>query len=136
MNDTKSAHSKKPAFYVSDRLYDFLKFFVMIVAPSAASLYILAGKIFNLPDTMLYIIVVYLLLSAFLGGVLIFLSRSRSRIRYGCDGSMIVKPRSDGGTIYSLELDEDPVELKEKNVVSFLVVHESRSLRTASNETI
>lgn len=133
MTKIKKDIGHKPPLYMSDGLYEFLRFFCMIVSPTGAAAYLLASKIFDLSDVVLYLVVAYLFFSALVGGFLIAAPKVRAKIPWGQDGSIVVTETPEGRTIYSLELDDDPESLQDKRIVSFSIVKNDRKSNNAYN---
>lgn len=135
MDTLKSDHGRRPSFYISERLQDFLAFFCLIVVPMTSGSYILAASMLALPESILTVVVIYLLFATFLGVILVVSTRNKRRSRFLSDGVMVVSKDPDGTTIYSLELNEDPEYLKDKRSITFVVVNDLRNSNNAFNET-
>lgn len=87
---------------------------VQLYIPGTASIYFIFSLIFELPYTV-QIIGILAIFSTMLGLIL-------RRVSNHHDGKIVVETSESGGKVFSLELEGDPVELEEKDSVSFKIV--------------
>lgn len=119
MND----RTPEPPIRISNVFYDFLKAFVMIVSPSAAAIYLALSTALEVPGIP-WAVIVCLAVTALLGLMLMITARQyqASDLRY--DGKMLVSEGEEGDLLYSLEIDDDPADLKLKSHISFKVIND------------
>lgn len=110
--------SPKGKPFLSNRNYDVLKNLTQLWLPAFGTLYFTLAGIWGLPaaDEVVGTVVA---VDTFLG---VFLGLSSKNYDSTASGTIVVA-RSDEGEIegYSMELDEDPVALAEKDEVRFKV---------------
>lgn len=128
MKKTDEVKKKQPWVTITNGLYEFLKFFLLVISPSSAAIYLWLSTIFKLP-LVPWAVISYLLVTSVLGVFLYVSSRtySRSDLRY--DGKMLVTENEEGELLYSLELNDDPNVLRMKAHISFKVI----DLRSSDN---
>jgi len=90
------------------------KQFIQIYIPAVSSLYFIVSAIVGLPFTV-EVIGTLAIVETFLG------IRITNKAKH-YDGQMIVVEKTEGGKLFSLQLNGDPEELEEKDSVSFKVV--------------
>ena len=112
---------KEPGIIVSNKVYDFLRAFAMVISPSASAMYLGLSLTLGFPHVMVTVIFTSLV-TAVLGVFLIITSRvyHESDLRY--DGKMMVSENEEGELLYSLELNDDPEPLRLKSRIVFKVV--------------
>ena len=112
---------KEPGIIVSNRVYDFLKAFLMVILPSATAMYLGLSYVFGFPHVIVTVLFTSLVTSI-IGVFLIITSRvyHESDLRY--DGKMMVSENEEGELLYSLELNDDPEPLRLKSRIVFKVV--------------
>lgn len=106
--------------FLSNRLYDSLKFVAQILLPAVGTLYYGVAVIWHLPkaDEVVGTIVV---VDTFLG-VLLGLSSQKynnSDVKYA--GAIDIERKADGLKVYSLNLNADPELLDQSKEVTFKV---------------
>ena len=128
MKKTDQVKNKQPWVIITNGLYDFLKFFLLVIAPSSAAIYLWLSTIFRLP-LVPWAVISYLLVTSALGMFLYLSSRSYSHSDLRYDGKMLVSQNEEGELLYSLELNDDPNVLRMKAHISFKVI----DLRSSDN---
>lgn len=118
-------HDKKeePNVIVSNKMYDFLKVFVMVIAPSASAIYLGLSISFDLPYVNA-VVVTTMSVTAAIGLFLFITSKTYHLSDVYYDGRMLVKENELGELMYTLELNEDPEPLRLKSRIVFRVVSE------------
>lgn len=118
-------HDKKeePNVIVSNKMYDFLKVFVMVIAPSASAIYLGLSISFDFPYVNA-IVVTTMSVTAAIGLFLVITSKTYHLSDVYYDGRMLVKENELGELMYTLELNEDPEPLRLKSRIVFRVVSE------------
>lgn len=118
-------HDKKeePNVIVSNKMYDFLKAFVMVIAPSASAIYLGLSISFDFPYVNA-IVGTTMSVTAAIGLFLIITSKTYHLSDVYYDGRMLVKENELGELMYTLELNEDPEPLRLKSRIVFRVVSE------------
>lgn len=105
---------------INKKLYDILKFIAQIALPALGTLYFTIGGIWGIPYSAEVVKTIMAIDAAL--GVLLGLSTAsynRSDAKYA--GKMVVSDKAEGGKLYSLELNDDPEPLAERNEVLFKV---------------
>lgn len=128
MKNKTRVSKPSPLIIITNSLYEFLKFFIMVIAPSSAALYLWMSTIFRLP-LVPGAVVSYLFVTSVLGLFLVFSSKSYARSNLHYDGKMLVSENEEGELLYSLELNDDPDVLRMKAHISFQVI----DLRSSNN---
>lgn len=118
-------HDKKegPNVIVSNKMYDFLKVFVMVIAPSASAIYLGLSISFDFPYVNA-VVVTTMSVTAAIGLFLFITSKTYHLSDVYYDGRMLVKENELGELMYTLELNEDPEPLRLKSRIVFRVVSE------------
>jgi hypothetical protein len=109
---------------LSDHSYNLIKKLVQIVLPALATLYFTLSTIWDLPYAE-QIVGTLAAVATFLGVVLGLSKKSYDASDAKYDGDVIVTQTPLGNTRYSLELNTDPEELKNKKDISFKVMVDS-----------
>lgn len=118
-------HDKKeePNVIVSNKMYDFLKAFVMVISPSASAIYLGLSISFDFPYVNA-VVVTTMSVTAAIGLFLFITSKTYHLSDVYYDGRMLVKENELGELMYTLELNEDPEPLRLKSRIVFRVVSE------------
>lgn len=118
-------HDKKeePNVIVSNKMYDFLKVFVMVIAPSASAIYLGLSISFDFPYVNA-VVVTTMSVTAAIGLFLFITSKTYHLSDVYYDGRMLVKENELGELMYTLELNENPEPLRLKSRIVFRVVSE------------
>lgn len=118
-------HDKKeePNVILSNKMYDFLKVFVMVIAPSASAIYLGLSISFDFPYVNA-VVVTTMSVTAAIGLFLFITSKTYHLSDVYYDGRMLVKENELGELMYTLELNEDPEPLRLKSRIVFRVVSE------------
>lgn len=105
--------------FMSNKLYDSLKFLAQILLPALGTLYFALAAIWGLPAAE-QVMGTIIAIDAFLGVVLGISTRAYNNSDARYDGSLDVV---DGGDkkLYSLNLEGDPAKLDQKDEVRFKV---------------
>lgn len=104
---------------LSDKTYNFLKWFALIALPALGTLYFILSAALGLPYGEKVMGVVSAVMT-FLG-ILLGISTSSYNRSSAFDGSMIVNNNDPEKTVYSLELDTPIEDLPTKDSVVFKV---------------
>ena len=115
---------KEPLIMLSNCLYDYLKAMNMVVLPGGTALYLGLFTAFGLSWSV-EVVIFSLLFTAFLGTLLILSSRSHLKSDLKYDGTMLVTQNEEGEILYTLELDDNPIDLRLKSHISFKVLSEA-----------
>lgn len=113
---------KDPSVIVSNKVYDFLKAFTMVIAPSASAMYLGLSVTFDFPYVEV-VVISSLTITAVLGLFLIITSKTYHESDVYYDGRMLISENEEGELLYSLELNEDPEPLRLKAKIIFKVVN-------------
>lgn len=108
---------------ISNKLYDFLKAFTMVVLPSSAAVYLGLSHAVNLPYSPGAVITT-LVVGAILGIFLIIASKEYHESDSHYDGRMLIRENEEGELMYCLELSDEPELLQLKSRILFKVVRE------------
>lgn len=106
---------------LNDRTYDIVKQLVQIVLPALGTLYFTLAAIWDLPAAE-QVIGTLAAVATFLG---VFLGLSHKKYMEDdkrFDGDVVVT-KTDVGVLYTLELNDNPDELKDRKELSFKVVN-------------
>lgn len=114
---------EEPNVIVSNKMYDFLKVFVMVIAPSASAIYLGLSISFDFPYVNA-VVVTTMSVTAAIGLFLLITSKTYHLSDVYYDGRMLVKENELGELMYTLELNEDPEPLRLKSRIVFRVVSE------------
>lgn len=112
------APSKQP--FMSNRLYDSLKFLAQIFLPALGALYYGVAHIWGLPkaDEIVGTLVV---VDTFLGGLLHISTKQYNDGDAKYAGVIDIENKPDGVKVYSLNLNTDPSSLDKSKEVTFKV---------------
>lgn len=110
-----------PSPLLSDRMYNILKWLVVIVLPAFGSLYFGLSQIWGLPKAE-EVVGTVTLLATFNGVILGISTRSYENSPQKYDGAMIISTTGDGKKNYSLNLESDPYDLDTKKEILFRVL--------------
>ena len=102
---------------LSNKVYDFLKVVTLLILPAAATLYFTIAQIWGLPNAE-EVIGTITAVATFLG-VITRISTSSFQ-KNGADGVVVVEPNGDR-KVFSLELNTDPDELQNQQVITLKV---------------
>ena len=109
-----------PKASLSDKTYNVLKTIVQLWLPASATLYFTLAAIWDWPNAEG--VLASAAAVATFGGIVLRLSvKSYAADNRNFDGIINVSSPTPDSTLYSLELDGDPAELKDKTQVSFKV---------------
>lgn len=117
----KTTKHSEPFITISNGFYDFLKAFVMIIAPSAIAIYLGCAALFDFPREVEFEIAL-LACTIVLGFLVYFSSRRYLKSDLRCDGEIYVSLGETGEMLYSLELNDDPDVLRFKSHILFRVI--------------
>ena len=107
-------------YFMSNKVYDFLKFLVQIALPAFGTLYFTLASIWGLPAAE-QVVGTIVALSTFFGVVLQLSKKSYNSSEGQYDGSINIQEREDGVKVYSLNLNQDTSVLDSKKNVKFKV---------------
>jgi hypothetical protein len=115
---SESTNTSKPLF--TGAQYDVLKRIAQYVLPALATFYITVGTLWGLPNVE-QVAGTITAIDVALGVILGISKRSYNASDAPYDGTLVVVPQEDGGTLYSLEVDGDPEAIKDLSSVNFKV---------------
>jgi hypothetical protein len=105
---------------LSNNAYNIMKRVVTVVLPAISSLYFGLAQIWDLPAPE-QVVGTIALITTFLGVLLGISSSQYNHSEQAYDGTVVVSPKPDGGTLYSLEMNEDVDKLKDMDSLRFRV---------------
>lgn len=105
---------------MTNKLYERLKFIHQIVIPLSAFAYLIIGSLFDW-EHVKDVLTVYVIGSSLLGVWLAISTRKYHLNGNQYDGVMVVEENAEGGFVYSLVLDTDVDELRDKHSITFQV---------------
>lgn len=112
--------AETPSLPMSDAMYTRLKFVALVLLPALSTLYFALGGIWGLP-AVTQVIGTLAAIDTFLGVVLKVSTKRYDASDAKYDGRMVMMDKPEGGKLYSLELNGDPLDMSEKSVVMFKV---------------
>lgn len=104
--------------YLSNGLYDKIKFVALILLPAVGTLYFGVAGIWNLPAAE-QVVGTIVAVDTFLGVLLGFSTSKYKEDKYA--GDIVVEKNDDGSKMFSLELHSDPEDLDARQEVLFKV---------------
>ena len=107
-------------YMISNKLYDCLKSFALVLLPGLGALYFTLSSIWGLPAAE-QVLGTVTALGTFIGVFLRASTKSFENSEQRHDGSIDVLPTDEGGIRYSLNLKDDPELIADANSVSFKV---------------
>ena len=107
-------------FAFGEKTYQALKFVALVLLPAMTTLYFTLGNVLDLPNVE-QVIGSMTAIDTFLGVLLGISTKSFNKQNPAYDGHMVIQETQAGGVLYSLELDSEPEELKNKKKVTFRV---------------
>lgn len=107
-------------YFLSDKVYNFLKKLVQLVLPAAATLYWTLATTWDLPNPD-QVVASAAAFATFFGVLLMLASKSYDASLSKFDGQIVVSQDEDGNKAFTLELAGDPYALDQKSNVSFKV---------------
>jgi hypothetical protein len=108
--------------FLSDKQYNRVKFFSGLVLPAAGTLYFALATIWHLPAAK-EILGTIVAVQAFFG-VLLGVSSNQYKESNARFGGVIRVVKDENKVLYSLDLNDDPVKLKDKHEITFKVENE------------
>lgn len=120
ISDAGDLNVSPPKPLLKSGTYDNLKKMVQIVLPACASLYFSLAQIWGLPSAE-QVVGTLAILATFFGILLTLSSWSYHAVEAQTDGEIVVMVNEDGKKLYSLELNGDPNEIDNKEVIKFKV---------------
>lgn len=117
-DDNVSVEETTRPFWMSDAIYNFLKWMAQIVLPAGATFYLTIGDLWDLPnpDKVSGTIVAF---DTFLGVVLLITNKAYNNSPSKYDGVIDVKDIEDGPKVYKLLVNTavDEIDQKEQLVL-------------------
>lgn len=107
-------------YFLSNKLYDVLKFITLVVLPALGTLYFTLANIWGLPAAE-QVLGSVTALCTFLGITLKLGDKSYNNSEGKYDGFINIEPKDDGGTSYSLNLNGDPELINDATQITFKV---------------
>lgn len=120
VSDSGDLHQTPPKPLLKSGTYDTLKKLVQIVLPAVASLYFSLAQIWGLPAAE-QVVGTLALFATFFGILLTLSSWSYRAVEAQTDGDVVVMINEEGKKIYTLELNSDPNDLDQKELLKFKV---------------
>jgi hypothetical protein len=114
-NETPVIVTQKRDHLLSNKVYDGVKFLAMIILPAAGTLYFALAGIWGLPKAE-EVVGTIVALDTFFGLILSISDKSYNKSEAKFDGTVLVS-ETPTKTLYSLELNSDPNDLKDKNQI-------------------
>jgi Putative phage holin Dp-1 len=118
-NETVDVPSESKKF-LSENLYNRLKFFSLIVLPALTTLYFTLGTMWEWGNVQ-QIMGTMVALNTFLGVILGISTKRYNDSDAKYDGNIVITESESGGKLYSLEVNGDPSEIDLKKTVIFKV---------------
>jgi hypothetical protein len=107
-------------YFLSDKLYDFLKKLVQLVLPALATLYWTLAKNWDLPNPD-QVVASAAAVATFLGVLLAVGARSYAKSSSKFDGDIVVVVDENGNKSFTFELNDDPYDLDQKPNANFKI---------------
>lgn len=120
VSDSGDLHVSPPKPLLSSSQYELLKKLVQIALPAIASLYFSLAQIWGLPAAE-QVVGTLALFATFFGILLTLSSWSYHAVEAQTDGEIVVMIDENGKKIYSLELNGDPNDIDNMDLVKFKV---------------
>lgn len=105
---------------LSDSTYNKIKSSVQLLIPAICALYLAIAGIWGLPYSQ-QIVGTLTAIATFLGVLLKVSTKSYDNSDAKYDGKVVVEDGEDGQKLFSLELNDDPLALQNKESVTFKV---------------
>lgn len=105
---------------LTNRAYEVLKKLVQIILPALSALYFGLASIWDFPNAE-EVVGTIAVITTFLGAVIGVSTAQYNKSDAAFDGNMVVVPREDEPTMFSLELKTPPDEMLDKNDIRFRV---------------
>lgn len=113
-------HEKEQDHFLSNGVYNVLKYIAQIVLPAFGTLYFALSQIWGLPNGE-NVVGTIVALDAFIGVVLGYSTYSYNNSEAKYDGSIEVEELGAGNKAYSLVLNSDPEDIDDMKQVVFKV---------------
>lgn len=104
----------------SDRFYSIIKKLVQVILPAFSALYFSLDSIWDLPSED-KVVGTLAVVTTFLGVSLGISSHQYSASGAAYNGNVVVSTSDTGDKKFSLELDDDPINIEDKEAISFKV---------------
>jgi len=121
--DPNKPEEVKSSWILSAKLYNSLKFTVMVFLPALSTLYFTLGSVWNFPAVE-QVIGTTAAITTFLGLLLRHASTVYNTSDTRFDGAIKYTESTDGSKRFTLEVPGDPNEISKKDVITFKVAHE------------
>lgn len=108
---------------LSNRAYDIVKRLVQVILPAISALYFGLAAIWGLPAAE-QVVGTIAVVTTFLGVTLGISHSNYKASGAGFDGNLVITESTPGKTLFSVEVDDDPLNLAEKDSISLHVVRE------------
>lgn len=105
---------------LTNKSYDVLKKFVQVILPAVSALYFGLAAIWNLPAAE-QVVGTIAVITTFLGVTLGISTKAYENSERAYDGSMTVHTPVDGPKTFTLEINDEPETLQEKDAIRFKV---------------
>lgn len=105
---------------LTDKTYNFVKQLVLVFIPACSSLYFGLAAIWGLPYSE-QVVGTLAVVATFLGVCLGVSTNQYNASGAAYNGQLVVQTKEDGGKLITLQLDDDPELIEEKEKVAFKV---------------
>lgn len=117
-------NSTTPGLTYGDKTYNYIKWFVQIALPAAATLYFALGNVWGFPNVEA-VVASITAITTFLGITLGISSHNYNKSDTGVehpDGIINIDEKPNGSLLFDLMLNQNPEDLTDKTKVVFNVV--------------
>lgn len=111
---------------MTNKTYDFMKYVVQVALPAFATLYFTLAQIWGLPGAE-KVIGTTAAVATFLGITLRISTKKYEASGSAYDGDVIITGEGGDRLTYSLELNDEPLNLQKQKAISFRVVDKKTS---------
>ncbi|HMS83606.1 MAG TPA: phage holin [Nitrospira sp.] len=108
-------------YLLSNKFYDRLKTFSLVILPALGTLYYGLAQIWGLPDAE-QVVGSIVVITAFLGVIIKIGDRSYNASEDKFDGTLNIVPKASGKELYDMQLSKPAEDLKAQDAVTFKVV--------------
>lgn len=108
---------------LNDKTYDIVKRLVQVVLPAFSALYFGLAAIWNLPAAE-QVVGTIAVITTFLGVTLGISHNNYKASGAAFDGNLVISEPAPGKKLFSVEVDQDPLDLAQKDSISLRVMTE------------
>lgn len=117
-----AGESDRSKFMLSERMYKVTKQLVQVILPATASAYFGLASIWGLPGAE-KVVGTIAVITTFLGVTMGISAKNYKASGMGIDGTLVPKSQPNGKLLFDFQLQSDPMDLLEKDSVTFNVAH-------------